>query len=253
VLGASAAIFSLTFGASAPARAVPVAGTPAPSSRTTDTPSPLPASADVLPFDSSLIFVLDDTISSQGSHKDQPIRAHLKDALVIGGRTVAAAGTTATIRVLTAEPAQMGDVYGYVDIYFEPLQLPGIGNVPLHAPTSHLTVNVSTGHTDTVAVEDTIEDITIPYHYLYHVFRKGRNFVLGPGAQIRARTLATIIVDPRGPVAIATPEPFSVQFQTPHATFPTRNLASPPAVPVRQPPTAPPLTPERPGTTPPPR
>ncbi len=174
-----------------------------------------------------MIFVLDDPISSISSRKNDIVRAHLKDALIIGGVTVAPANSPVQIDILDAEAAQMGDVYGFVDIYFRSLHLPGGRTVPLRAPTSHLTVNVSAGHESTVGAEDTVGDIVIPYHVLYRAFRKGRNFVLGTGSEIRARTQATISVTPNGGFAIATPVPIVIGGGTPHPTFSAVPLATP--------------------------
>ena len=181
-----------------------------------------------MPIDSSLIFVLDDSISSSASRKGDTVRAHLKDPLAIDGKTIAAAGTPVQIRVLDAEPAQMGDVYGFVDIYFLPVRLPDGREIPLRAPTAHLTVNLTAGHQSTVGIEDTVEDVIIPYHFLYHAFRKGRNFQLGAGSEIRARTEATISVAPNGTVAIKTPAPvIAGDSETPATSFSAMPFATP--------------------------
>lgn len=171
--------------------------------------------------------MLDDPISSMSSRKNDVVRAHLKDPLLVGTVTVAPANTPVIIDVLDAEPAQIGDVYGFVDIYFRSLHLPDGRVIPLRAPTSHLTVNVSAGHESTVAAEDTVGDVIVPYHAVYHAFRKGRNFVLGAGSEIRARTEATLKVMPNGAVAIATPVPVVIGGGPPHATFSAMPLATP--------------------------
>ena len=184
--------------------------------------------------------MLDDAVSSSASRKNDTVHAHLKDALTIDGKTIAAAGTPVEIRVMDAEPAQIGDVYGYVDVYFLPLRLPDGREIPLRAPTAHLTVNVSAGHTSTVGIEDTVEDIFIPYHFLYHAFRKGRNFVLGPGSQIRARTQATVSVTPKGAIAIETPTPVIAGDDAPRNTFSAAPFATPgPSFQPHQPPRKP--------------
>jgi hypothetical protein len=209
-------------------------GSPNASAFPLTTPSPGPSSSPTatpatkgLPFDSSLIFVLDDPITSNGSKPNDIVRVHLKNALVVEGKTIAAAGAPAKIRVLDAESAKSGDVYGYVNIFFLPLQLADGRELPLRAPTAHLTVNTTAGHEATVATEDTIGDIFIPYHVLYHAFRKGRNFVLSPGSEIRARTQANLSVLADGSVAIGTPQPISVEVEAPHSTFPTHPFATP--------------------------
>ncbi|MGR4065441.1 MAG: hypothetical protein ACLQPV_08330 [Vulcanimicrobiaceae bacterium] len=192
------------------------------------TPSPSPsANPNELPFDSSLIFVLDDRISSDKSRTDDVVRAHLRDPIVLGGRTITPTGTPATIRILRAVAAQSGDVYGYVEIFFEPMALPNGSRLPLRAPTSRLNANVTAGHESTVGIEDTVEDIFIPYAILYQAFRKGRNFELGPGSEIRARTEAVLMVGPNGAVAVATPRPIGVELQTPHSSYTAYPLATP--------------------------
>ncbi|MHB8176941.1 MAG: hypothetical protein ACYDA5_04480 [Vulcanimicrobiaceae bacterium] len=177
-----------------------------------------PAS-DRLPINSSLLFVLDAPISSAASHPGELVPIHLKDPLVVGGHTVAPAGTPGAIAILHAQGAESGDVYGYVDIYFEPLHLPGGGVLPLSTPTSHLTVRVSVGHTSTVALEDEVENILIPGHSLFAMFRRGRNFVLGRGAVVRARTAATVDLLGSGVVAVTTPAPFPAARWTPRVEF----------------------------------
>jgi hypothetical protein len=89
------------------------------------TPSPsAPAPGSVLPFDSTLLFVLDDPITSKGAKAGQLIRAHLKSAIVVAGRVIAPAGTPGQIRIVDSSPSEITDVYGFVDIFFEPLALP---------------------------------------------------------------------------------------------------------------------------------
>jgi hypothetical protein len=218
----SIALVSLSPPGAGPVGAYPMS-TPAPIS----SPSASPTPASLLPYDSSLIFVLDDMISSNRSKANDIVRIHLKAPLVIGGHTVAPAGSPAKIRIVHAEASESGDVYGYVDIFIEPLVLPDSRTIPLRAPTSHLTAEVSAGHESTVGLEDTIGDIFIPGHVLYHAFRKGRNFDLNPGAEIRARTMATVSVDPNGVVAISTPPPYAIELETPHAMFSAAPLTTP--------------------------
>ena len=215
---------SLVLAARSPARAYPMAPAPRPTASAQTTPQPV---GNVLPFDSNLTFLIDDSISSKGSKRGQVIGVRLKDPLVVGGRTIAPAGTPAKLRIVDVSPADIGDVYGFVDIFFEPLQLPDGRTVPLRAPIARLAPHDSAGHESTVELEDTIEDEVIPYHFLYHIFRKGKNFVLGPGSQIPARTEATITALPNGTVAIETPRPMRPELQVPKSTFPSQPFATP--------------------------
>ncbi len=192
------------------------------------TPSPTaPPPGNVLPFDSTLLFVLDDPISSKASKAGQLVRAHLRSAIVIGSRTVAAAGTAATIRIVDSSSADIADTYGFVDIFFEPLALPDGRVLPLRTPVARLTPNVSAGHESTVGAEDTVGDIFVPYYPLYQILRKGKNFVLGAGSVIPANIEATLTTQPNGTIAIVTPPPLQASGETPNATFPVMPLATP--------------------------
>jgi hypothetical protein len=188
------------------------------------TPSPPP---NLLPFDSNLLFVLDDPISSKASKAGQIVRAHLKDPIVLLGRTIAPAGAPATIKIIDTSSADILDTYGFVDIFFEPLQLPDGRLVPLRAPIARLAPHVSSGHQSTVAAEDTVGDIVVPYYSLYQIFRKGKNFVLPPGSVLSAQTQATITELPNGSAAVVTPAPLAESTYVPKATFPVEPEATP--------------------------
>ncbi len=192
------------------------------------TPSPsAPPPGNVLPFDSTLLFVLDEPISSKSSKAGNLVRAHLKNAIVIAGRTVASAGTPAGIRIVDSSPSDIADTYGFVDIFFEPLILPGGLTLPLRTPVARLTPNVTAGHESTVGAEDTAGDIFVPYYPIYQILRKGKNFVLGPGSVIPANTEATLTAQPNGPIAIVTPRPLQASTEPASATFPVVPIATP--------------------------
>ncbi len=204
--------------------AYPVTPTPAPTASTT--PSPAPA-GNTLPFDSNLTLVLDGALSSSSSHAGQIVPAHLRDALSVGGHIVAPAGTAVQIRIVDSSAADIGDVYGFIDVFFEPMTLPDGRTLPLRAPVGRLEPHISAGHESTVEWEDTIEDQVIPYHFLYHIFRSGKNFVLKAGSELPARTEATLTVLANGTVAIQTPHPPTQDLLMPKATFPTQPPATP--------------------------
>jgi hypothetical protein len=170
---------------------------------------------------------LDDSISSKGSSKGDLVRVHLQNPILLDGREVVPAGTPAKIRIINTSKADILDTYGFVDIYFLPLQLPDGRTLPLRAPTGRLAANVSAGHESTVGVEDQIGDIFIPDYALYQIFRKGKNFVLGPGALIRARTEAKLEALPNGTLAIETPAPVVNHYELPHSSFPAEPAATP--------------------------
>jgi len=97
----------------------------------------------------------------------------------------------------------------------------------LRAPASHLNVNTTAGHDATVGVENTIGDVFQPT-LLFHVFRKGRNFALEPGAHINAYTDATVMIA-RGAVVIQTPAPLVLDAETPISSFRSVPMATPQA------------------------
>ncbi len=180
-----------------------------------------------MPFDSSVIFVLDESISSKSSKTGDLIPVHLKDALTVGGHVVAPAGTDTKIRITNVEHAGIGDVYGFVDIFFEPLVLPDGRTLPLRAPVARLSPRTTAGHESTVEMEDTVGDIFVPYYVLYQVMRKGKNFVLQSGSELPARTEATLTALPSGTVAIQTPRPPAQTLAVPKSTFPVEPVATP--------------------------
>lgn len=199
---------------------------PTPMPRPTPTES-APPPGNVLPFDSTLLFILDEPISSKASKGGAMVRAHLKDAIVIGGRTIAPAGAPAEIRIVDTSAADIADTYGFVDIYFEPLKLIDGRTLPLRTPVGRLTPNVSAGHESTVAAEDTAGDIFVPYYPLWQIFRKGKNFVLGTGSVLPAKTEATVTARANGTTAIVTPQPLNQSTEAPNATFPVIPMATP--------------------------
>jgi hypothetical protein len=216
-------LFILATGAGT-VRALPVPPSPPPSS---PAPTGSPVPSNVLPFDASLIFVLDDPISSKKSLAGDVVHVHLQNAIVLNGREVVPAGAPAQIHIIHTSRADMLDTYGFVDIYFMPLQLPDGRTLPLRAPTARLTAHVTSGHESTVGWEDQIGDIFIPDYALYQLLRQGKNFVLAPGAAIRARTEAKLEELANGTLAIETPAPVANHFELPHSSFPAEPAATP--------------------------
>ena len=206
------------------AHALVVTPTPAPAASASARPRDPNATA--LPLDSSLFFVLDDTLSSR-LKAGTVVRAHLRDPIILGGRTIASMGSPVDIEVSQVYPAQMGNQDGAVDIYFKALTLADGTSIPLVTPISHIDPHVSVGQYNTRAVGDTIGDIFIPGHYIYHMLRKGHDVVLGPGTLLRARTGASIRVA-RGAIVVATPQPLITVSDTPHPGFVPAPVYTPP-------------------------
>jgi hypothetical protein len=170
--------------------------------------------------------VLDDTISSR-SKAGSVAHAHLRDPIVLNNTTVARAGTPVDIVITQTSAAQAGNVDGFVEIYFQALPLASGKMLPLTTPSAHINPHMSAGQASTRGITDTVGDIFIPGHYIYHIFRKGSDVTLRPGTIIRARTAATLHVA-KGVVAVSTPPPFSTSLDTPHPAFVPAPLATPP-------------------------
>jgi hypothetical protein len=200
---------------------------PTPLPRPSPSFTPVPPSSDRLPIGSRLTFVLDDQLSSSSSRAGEIVRAHLKDPIVLQNRTVVPAGTPEKIKVVDASASQIGDVYGFVDIFFEPMQLANGTSLPLSAPVSRLSPRDTAGHESTVQIEDTVGSEVIPGYVLFAIFRKGKNFVLKPGSQVPADTEATVIAQSGGTVTVQTPQPLEETLNAPKGAFPVEPVATP--------------------------
>ena len=207
-----------------------------------------------MPFGSTVFFVLDDKIDSGSTKSGTVIRMHLRDPLVVDGTTVAPANAPATLAIVTTQAAHSGDVDGAVQIHLDPLRLAHDVALPLRAYHEYLNVERTGGNLATRDTTDTIADIFIPGHVIYHAFRKGRQLVLPVGSVLRAQTAATIAVASAGSVVLSTPQPFVSTYDAPHAVltpppFYTPQPARPRPLP-RGKPTLPPTPPPTPAPTP---
>ncbi len=195
-------------------------------------PTPAPRGAS-LPFGSPLYFVLDGRVSSASTAAGTTIPMHLKSPLVVNGVTLAPAGAPASLVVVSTHKAASGDVDGAVQIHLNPFDLPALHrSLPIRAVHEYLTIELTAGQESTRGISDTIGDIFIPGHVLYHAFRPGRQLVLPAGSILRAQTAATI--DARNPrnVVFATPQPFIDTYDVPHSDLtPAPFYTAPPTAP----------------------
>jgi hypothetical protein len=172
----------------------------------------------VLPYGSPLYFVLDEKVNSGSTAPGTSIRMHLRDPLVVGGVTLAPAGAPASFTVVETAAAQTGDVDGAIQIHLDPLALPGRDRtLPVRAYHEYLTIEMTAGQLATRGTTDTIADVFVPYHALYHALRKGHQMVLPVGSVLRAETDATIDASQPSAIVIGTPPPFISTFDPPHA------------------------------------
>lgn len=204
------------------ARAIPPPAPPRSAPSSTATPATEPGTT--LPFGSTLYFVLDDKIDSGASKPGALVRMHLRGPLVVNGVTIAPANAPATLGIVTTRRAQSGDVDGAVQIHLDPVALPGRKDpLPIRAYHEFLTIELTAGQSATRDTTDTIADIFVPYHVLYHAFRRGRQLVLPAGSVLRAETDATIDASDPKAIVLTTPPPFVSSYDAPHA-----DLTAPP-------------------------
>ena len=207
---------AVLLGAATSVRALPPPEAPHTSPK--ESPSPAATGGATLPFGSPLLFVLDQGVNSGSTPIGTTVRMHLKAPLVVNGVTLAPAGTPATFTVVQTRKAQSGDVDGAVAVHLDPLALPGRNQtLPIRAFHEYLTRELTGGQQATRSTMDSTADVFVPYYVLYQALRKGHQMVLPPGALLRAETEATI--DARNPnnIVLATPAPFTSNYDPPHS------------------------------------
>lgn len=187
-----------------------------------------------LPFGSTLLLVLDDKIDSGATKPGTIIHMHLRAPLVVNGAAIAPAGTPATLAIVTTRHAQSGDIDGAVQIHLDPIALPGRSEaLPVRANHEYLTIELTAGQQATRGTTDTIADIFVPYHVLYHAFRRGRQLVLPVGSVLRAQTGATIDASDPKAIVVTTPPPFVSTYDAPHADLTPSPYYTPAPLPPR--------------------
>jgi hypothetical protein len=193
----------------------------------TSSPTAAPTGA-TLPYGSTIVFVLDDKIDSRSTRPGTTIRMHLKAPLVVNGATLAPAGAPASLVIVNTHGATTGDEDGSVQLHVDPLVLPGLGiTVPIRAYHEYLTMERSAGQLATRDTTDTIGDIFIPWHVLYHAFRPGQQYVLQPGTEMKTQTAATIDASNPHAIVLTTPPPFESTYDPPHADITAQPLFTP--------------------------
>jgi hypothetical protein len=231
------------------ARAIPPPE--APRSSPTLTPAPASAVGAVLPAGSTLYFVLDDKIDSGSTKPGTAIRLHLRDPLVVNGVTLAPAGSPGSLEIVTTSRAQSGDIDGAVQIHVDPFALPGRNEtLPIRAFHEYIDVERTRGQLATRNTTDTIADIFVPGHVLYHAFRRGRQLVLPVGSVLRTETEATIDLTNPATLVLRTPAPFVSTYDPPHADLTPAPFYTPAPVRPRPLPKGKPTLPPTPPPTP---
>jgi hypothetical protein len=81
----------------------------------------------------------------------------------------------------------------------------------------YLTRELTGGQLSTRAATDTVEDVFVPYAFLYQVLRKGHQMIMPVGTVLRAETAATIDATNPAEIVLATPPPFVSNYDAPHS------------------------------------
>lgn len=165
------------------------------------------------------MFVLDTQVSSRNAVINNQLHAHLRDALIVNGVTLAPAGAPVTIRVTGVSRAEMGGVDGAIDLFFGKFDLGAFGQLPIRAASGRVTIVRTAGKQSTAGVADTAGDIFLPYYQLYHALRKGQDVTLPVGTTIRVRTTASIDATNPQHVVIGEPPSMNLNVDQPYSAF----------------------------------
>jgi len=201
----------------APARALPPPSSP--TAAAAATPTPHPSTFGYLPAGSPIEFVLDQRVDSKGTQPGSSIPIHLAKPLVVGAVEIAPAGATGTLKVVSTHPALAPDVDGSIRIEIDPLTLPGRGTLPVTPVHEFVNIDRTAGQESTGGLADSAVEVFVPIYAIAKVFRKGRELTLPRGSILRARTDASIDASSPQNVIIATPAPYKLETDVPHAVF----------------------------------
>ena len=153
--------------------------------------------------------VLDHTVSTAELEPGAIIPAHLRDAIVLRGRTLAKAG--APLRLIVTEVRHAGNgVGGEVVLHVEPLHLEGELNLPMRLLHPALSATLVLANP---------EDIALPAKAKSSPPVRGSDLTLSPGTLLRARTMVTLDATDPNKTVLATPLPYTLSTDRPYAAF----------------------------------
>jgi len=153
--------------------------------------------------------VLDHAVSTADVEPGAVVGAHLRDAIVVRGKTLAKAGTP--VQLFVTEVRRAGDgVGGEVVLRVEPVHLEGQLNLPMRLLHPALSATLVLANPD---------DIVLPAKDKSAQPVRGSDLILSPGTQLRARTMATIDATDPNRTVLATPLPYTLSTERPYAAF----------------------------------
>jgi hypothetical protein len=178
---------------------------------------PQPAAAGfLLPAGTVVTIVLDQEIDSATVAPGAVIAAHLRDPIVVGGRTLAPAGSP--VRIVVTETRRAGDgVSGEVVLDLAPVRLTDRLDLPLrfvHADLSPLLIAADP------------EDVILPPSPKAQPLKRGFDVILPRGTRLRARTAASVQATSSAGDTLVTPPPYRLSTEKPYAPFTPIPLAT---------------------------
>jgi hypothetical protein len=171
-------------------------------------PSQPAAAGFLLSAGSPVTIVLDHTVSSAELEPGAIIPAHLREAIVLRGRTLAPAGTQMHLIVTEIRRAGNG-VGGEVVFRVEPVHLADDVNLPMRLIHPSLSATLVLANPDDIVLPAKAK--TLP--------ARGADLTLPPGTQLRARTTLTVDATNPNKTVLASPMPYTISTDRPYAAF----------------------------------
>ena len=152
--------------------------------------------------------VLDHAVSTADLEPGAIVPAHLRDAIVLRGKTLAKAG--APVQLFVTEVRRAGNgVGGEVVLRVEPVHLGDELSLPMRLLHPALSSTLVLANPDDIVLP--AKDKNLPI--------RGSDLTLLPGTQLRARTTATVDATDPNKTVLATPLPYTLSKERPYAAF----------------------------------
>jgi len=171
-------------------------------------PSQPAAAGFLLSAGSPQTIVLDHTVSSAEMEPGAIVPAHLRDAIVVRGKTLAPAGAPMHLIVTQIRRAGNG-VGGEIVFRVEPVHLADDLNLPMRLLHPALNATLVLANPDDIVLPAKAKsspglsaDLTLP-----------------PGTQLRARTTLTVDATNPNKTVLASPMPYTISTDRPYAAF----------------------------------
>jgi hypothetical protein len=171
-------------------------------------PSQPAAAGFLLSAGSPVTIVLDHTVSSAELEPGAIIPAHLREAIVLRGKTLAPAGTQMHLIVTDIRRAGNG-VGGEVVFRVEPVHLADDVNLPMRLIHPAMSATLVLANPDDIVLPPKAK--TLP--------ARGADLTLPPGTQLRARTTLTVDATNPNKTVLASPMPYTISTDRPYAAF----------------------------------